>query len=113
VNRIVSEAYGILSLYVLMEPLSKVIIGVITGLGKQGTASLVTLLGYWVFGIPMTIAYVKWHGNRSLFGIWLGANASQIFILMFQYMIVHGADYEEITREVEMRRAREDSHSSK
>jgi hypothetical protein len=31
---------------------------------------------------------------------------------MFQYMIVHGADYEEIAREVEMRRAREDSHSS-
>ena len=108
-----SNAYGILSLYVLMEPLSKVIIGVITGLGKQGMASLVTLLGYWAFGIPLTIAYVKYHDSQSLFGIWLGANASQIFILMFQYMIVHGADYEQITREVEMWRAREDSISSR
>ena len=66
-----------------MEPLSKVVTGIITGLGKQGLASVVTLIGYWFIGIPITIGYVKWEDTESLKGIWLGATASIIFILVF------------------------------
>ena len=83
VNQIVSDSFPILTFYVFIEPLSKVITGVITGLGKQGTASVVTLIGYWLVGIPLTIFYIWVHyGEESIFGIWLGASISLVFILL-------------------------------
>ena len=94
VNRIVSDSFTILTFYVFIEPLSKVITGVITGLGKQGNASVVTLIGYWVIGIPLTILYIcLHHREESIFGIWLGASVSLVFILMLQHWIVHGTNY--------------------
>ncbi len=109
VNQIVSDSFPILTFYVFIEPLSKVITGVITGLGKQATASVVTLIGYWVVGIPLTIFYIWLHyGEESIFGIWLGASVSLVFILLFQYWIVHGTNYQQIVLEADLRRRKDE-----
>ncbi|TNV80766.1 hypothetical protein FGO68_gene5312 [Halteria grandinella] len=104
---IVEKAYGILVFYVFAEPLSKVITGIITGLGKQGQASIFTLIGYWVVGIPISITFILYHGDSALFGIWLGASVSIVFIFIFQYFIIQGTDYNEIVKEAELRRLRD------
>ena len=112
VNQIVSDSFPILTFYVFIEPLSKVITGVITGLGKQATASVVTLIGYWVVGIPLTIFYIWLHyGEESIFGIWLGASVSLVFILLFQYWIVHGTNYQQIVLEANLRRRKDEGES--
>jgi Na+-driven multidrug efflux pump len=47
-----------LTIFILIEPISKIITGIITGLGRQGIASIFTLVAYWVLGIPLTLIYV-------------------------------------------------------
>lgn len=95
-----------LTCYVVIEPISKIMTGIVTGLGKQGLASIFTLLGYWGFGIPLTLLYIYFH-DGGIFGIWLGATASIIFIFIFQYLIVYGTDYERIVYQAELRRLKE------
>ena len=82
VRAIVEQGYEILTFYVFIEPLSKIMNGIVTGLGKQGLASIFTLIGYWCVGIPMTLTYIYFHGG-GIFGIWLGASVSIIFIFIF------------------------------
>ncbi len=57
-NQNVIEAYTMLNVYIFIEPISKIMTGLITGIGRQGIASIFTLLGYWALGIPLTIIYV-------------------------------------------------------
>ena len=93
VKTYVDRSFDMLTCYVVIEPISKIMTGIVNGLGKQGLASVFTLIGYWVVGIPLTLVYVYLH-DGGLFGIWLGATVSLIFIFICQYFIVHSTDYE-------------------
>lgn len=81
------RAYSVLSLYVLIEPISKIATGILTGMGKRGIASVFTLLGYWAVGIPLTVANVL-DFEAGIFSIWLGATLSINFILLFAFLII-------------------------
>ena len=81
-----------LTVYLMVEPLSKLITCIITGLGRQGLASIFTLIAYWVVGIPLTLFYV-FELSGGIFAIWLGATLSITFILISSYLIMINTDF--------------------
>lgn len=94
----VIQAYNMLTIYLLLEPLSKILTGIITGLGRQGIASVFSLLSYWALGIPLTVIYV-FDLNGGLRGIWLGATLSITLILIAMLGLLQTSDFESIAEQ--------------
>jgi len=72
--------------------------GIITGLGKQGVASIFTIIAYWVIGIPFTLFYV-FEFQGKFYGIWLGATVSILFIFICSYLIMLRTDFQKLFKE--------------
>ena len=106
VNQRVREAYLVVTLYILIEPLSKIMTGIITGLGKQGIASVFTLIAYWVIGIPFSLLYV-FEFEGKFYAIWLGATISIVFIFICSYVIMLRTDFTHLCEEAYKRRIHE------
>ncbi len=96
----------VLTLYILIEPLSKIMTGIITGLGKQGIASIFTLIAYWVIGIPFTLFYV-FEFQGKFYAIWLGATLSILFIFICSYVIMMRTDFKDLCEKAYKRRINE------
>jgi MATE family multidrug resistance protein len=80
--------------------------GIIRGLGRQGRASLVTITGYWILGIPVSLLgvfYFKW----GITGLWLGPTIAIIFNFIFYYVLVVKTDWDQIADDAEKRRLKE------
>jgi MATE family multidrug resistance protein len=88
VNDVILKSFVILSVYVFFDCVQGVCQGVIRGLGKQGTASWVTVTGYWILGIPISLVAVfkfEW----GIIGLWLGPTTAIIFnYLLYSLLIV-------------------------
>jgi len=95
-----------LTIFILIEPISKIMTGIITGLGRQGIASIFTLVAYWAVGIPLTLIYV-FELNGGIFAIWLGATLSIVFILFASYIIMIKTDFQEQAELSQARRVKE------
>jgi Na+-driven multidrug efflux pump len=80
--------------------------GFITGIGRQGIASVFTLLGYWAIGIPLTL-FLVFYSEMGIFGIWCGATLSITFILISCYVILVKSDFSVLAMKAQERRLRE------
>ena len=80
--------------------------GIIRGLGKQGVASIGTVIGYWVIGIPISLLAV-FVFDWSIVGLWLGPTLAIAFNFFFYYGTVIRADWQAIADGVQERRLRE------
>jgi MATE family multidrug resistance protein len=61
--------------------------GIIRGLGKQGKASIGTVLGYWVIGIPISLLCVfifEW----GMAGLWTGPVLAILFNFGFYFSLI-------------------------
>ncbi|TNV79669.1 hypothetical protein FGO68_gene6084 [Halteria grandinella] len=112
VNADVAQSYHMLTAYLLVEPMSKIMTGIVTGLGKQGVASIFTLIGYWVIGIPLTLISV-FNYQGGLYGIWLGASVSILFIFSACYVMMKRSNYELLAKQARERRQREIHQNNK
>ncbi len=79
--------------------------GIIRGLGKQAIGSTVTITGYWILGIPISLLAV-FHYNWGIVGLWVGPSVAILFNSVFYYVIIIKADWEAIAAEAEVRRQR-------
>ena len=50
----IAYAIPILNIFIFFDCLQGVGTGIIRGLGRQGLASLITVTGYWVIGMPIS-----------------------------------------------------------
>lgn len=67
--------------------------GIIRGLGKQGMASIGTVTGYWVIGIPIALLAVfklEW----GIAGLWLGPTTAIVFNFFFYFALVMRTDWQ-------------------
>jgi Na+-driven multidrug efflux pump len=81
--------------YVLVDCVQCVGQGIIRGLGKQGKASIGTVVGYWVIGIPLSLIGVfglKW----GMAGLWLGPVFAISFNFCFYFSLIIRTDWQQI-----------------
>ncbi|CDW84612.1 na+-driven multidrug efflux pump [Stylonychia lemnae] len=106
VNELILRAFNIISIFVFFDCVQGVGQGVIRGLGKQGEASYVTIFGYWVLGIPISIDAVFYHSG-GIVGLWIGPSVAIIFNFIFYYVLILRTDWQKVCDEVQERRARD------
>ena len=99
-NSIIESAFPIISFFVFFDCVQGVGQGIIRGLGKQGIASTVTIIGYWVLGIPISLVAVFYY-NYGIIGLWTGPSVALIFNFIFYYVIIIRTDWTLIAHEAE------------
>ena len=88
----VQSVYPILACYVFLDCLQSVEQGLITGLGKQGSASKVTTLTYLCVGIPVSVIYT-FYFEGGMFGLWLGPTMALTINYTFYQALVGKLDF--------------------
>lgn len=71
VNQLANQLYPILLALVFFDCVQGIAVGIIKGLGKQGLGSIVTLVGFWAIGLPISL-YSVFYLNIGLAGVWYG-----------------------------------------
>ena len=98
VNELIAKAYNVISIFVFFDCTQGVGQGIIRGLGKQGIASSVTIIGYWVIGIPMSLLAVFYY-DAGIVGLWTGPTAAIVFNFIFYYVIIVRVNWHKICEE--------------
>ena len=92
VHKMIASAMVILSVFVFFDCMQSIGVGMIRGLGKQGIASVATVVGYWVIGIPLSLVCVFYY-NLGIVGLWYGPTTAIIFNFLIYYIIVIKTDW--------------------
>lgn len=89
---IITSIYPLVMIYVIFDCVQCVGQGIIRGLGKQGKASIGTVVGYWVIGIPLSLIGVFWL-KWGMAGLWLGPVFAIAFNFLFYFSLVLRTDW--------------------
>ena len=77
-----------MSLYLMIDTIHGVQTGNVRGLGKQGPASVIILICYYAFGVPLAI-YLGFYRDWRLLGFWSGMlTAITISQLLIAYLVI-------------------------
>lgn len=106
VSNVIMTAYPIMLLYVFFDCVQCVGQGMIRGLGKQGPASIGTVIGYWLIGIPTSLLCV-FSFDMGIIGLWLGPTLAIFFNFCFYYSMVVFSDWQLVANEAKERREKE------
>ncbi|CDW78129.1 multidrug and toxin extrusion protein 2 [Stylonychia lemnae] len=106
VRNLVTEAFLMIWLYILFDCLQCIGAGIISGLGRQGKGSILTVFGFWALGIPLALVQTFYY-NMGIIALWLGPLVAITFNSFAYYAFILKIDLKEIVREAEERRLRE------
>jgi len=88
----VKEVLGIVGLYLIADSIHGVQSGNVRGLGKQFIASIVTLVCYYAFGMPLAI-WLGFTNDMDLLGFWLGFLVAMIILDTIILVVVIKAEW--------------------
>jgi len=97
-----SSAWPFLLLYIALFATNQVQIGVVRGAGLQGPASILTLIGYWVFSLPIA-GVLAFKAEMEISGLWLGMNIGILFICIAIGILIFRLDWDRLIEEVRER----------
>lgn len=103
---IIGKAYPVILIYVFFDCVQCCGQGIIRGLGKQGAASIGTVIGYWVLGVPIACVAV-FVLNWGIVGLWIGPTVAIAFNFSFYYLMVLRTDWQKVADDAAARRAKE------
>jgi MATE family multidrug resistance protein len=92
-----AEFIPMLCIMCIFDNISVSLNGVIKGLGKQASATVASLLGYYCLNIPLglTLAFVFGFG---LYGLWIAIITGAIFMVCVYIWIIKSSDFEGISK---------------
>ncbi|CDW89421.1 na+-driven multidrug efflux pump [Stylonychia lemnae] len=106
INELVYQVFPILQVYVLIDSLQGMGIGLITGIGRQAKASIFTMTGFWGIGVPTAII-LSFSFKLNLIGLWIGALVSISFCCISYYILIINTDWKQRIKEAIQRRRSE------
>lgn len=74
----------IAAMFQLSDGIQCVSLGILRGLADTKIPTLITIMAYWVIGIPSGYA-LAFHFNQSLYGIWYGLSLGLTFSALFLF----------------------------
>lgn len=94
--------------YVFFDAIHGVQAGVIRGLGKQKHGSWFTLVCYYLFGMPLALAFA-FKLELGVSGLWLGFTIASVILDIGFALIIKWTDWERVAEETSQRLERNDS----
>ena len=89
------QAWNIFLCFVFVDTMQGVGSSAIRAAGKQKVGALVTSIGYWAIGIPLTCGLVFSEGiAMGIRGIWVGPTASCLVITVAYQIIFSQIDWQ-------------------
>jgi MATE family multidrug resistance protein len=88
----VNKVYPLLSFYVLFDAMGGMGNGLIVGIGRQARASIFTIIGYWMIGVPVS-ATLGFAFDMSLMGLWIGSLVAVIFCTSCYFTLLIKTDW--------------------
>ncbi|CDW76352.1 na+-driven multidrug efflux pump [Stylonychia lemnae] len=101
-----NRAFEILSFYVFLDCIQQTAVGIIGGIGKQSQSSSITLIGFWLVGIPVALILV-FYLDSGLFGLWLAMSLALIYVSIFYFVLIKRADFKEIALKAYIRKIKD------
>lgn len=96
VIKLVGTLVPVIVVYIISDGFQTALTGVIKGMGRQGIASPIVLVSYYIIGIPLS-AYLAWGRGWDVFGLCIGTLAGTIMHMLCFITFVYGYtdwDYE-------------------
>lgn len=90
--QLVNRVYPVLSFYVFFDAMGGMGNGLIVGIGRQAKASIFTIIGYWVIGVPIS-AVLGFSYEMDVLGLWLGSLFAVIFCTFTYYTLLIVTDW--------------------
>mmetsp|Transcript_38176 Transcript_38176/g.36532 ORF Transcript_38176/g.36532 Transcript_38176/m.36532 type:complete len:143 (+) Transcript_38176:353-781(+) len=106
VNELIISVYFLIAIFVFFDCLQSVASGIIRGLGNQGKASIITCVGYWCLGIPISL-YSVYKLDKGMVGLWMGPSTAIIFNFTFYCVLIMLANWTQIMEDAKLAMERE------
>lgn len=72
------------------------------GLGKQGMASVISIIGYWILGIPLSLIAV-FSLDLGIAGLWIGPTVAIVFNFTFITLFIMKTNWGRVAKEARKR----------
>ena len=95
-----------LSIFTYFDCMQIVCSATISGLGMVKRIRYTTIIGYWIFGIPIA-GYLAFNMNMKLEGLWYGPTIACAFAYAFFEYIVRSSDWDEQAKTIKDRMNKE------
>ena len=92
INQLVERVFFILEVYVLFDAMNGMGIGLIMGIGAQAKASIYTICGFWLLGVP-TSTILSFVFDLDLIGLWSGSLVAVTFCMISYYTLLIRTDW--------------------
>lgn len=89
------EAWWVVSIFVFFDCMQGVTNGIVTGLSIVHKVKFITMISYWVYGIPLSYYCIKYL-DMGIEGLWFGPTLAVFINYVFYEMHVRKSNWEEI-----------------
>ena len=86
------NAWGVITIFVFFDCIQGVANGAIIGLGTIARVKWVTVLDYWVIGIPISL-YFMFNQDLGIKGLWIGPTVAVVLNFIFYSWEIFQADW--------------------
>ena len=91
-----AKAWPVLIIFIFFDCMQGVANGLISGLRLVSKVKHVTMIDYWLVGIPLS-CFLMFYMNYRLAGLWWGPTAACILNYCFYTYYIKTADWQEIS----------------
>ncbi|CCD24114.1 uncharacterized protein NDAI_0C04540 [Naumovozyma dairenensis CBS 421] len=110
VKKLISGLLPLVGLVQNFDSLNAVAGSCLRGQGMQSLGSVVNLLSYYLFGIPLALI-LSWYFNMKLFGLWIGIGCAMLLIGLIESYYVLFPNWDAIMNYAELLKESEDDDS--
>lgn len=104
---LISDLLRLVGVVQIFDALNAVAGSCLRGQGMQSLGSIVNLLGYYLFGIPLALL-LGWFFNWKLYGLWVGIGSAMLAIGLIEAYYVLNPNWESILNYAEILKETED-----
>ena len=108
IKEVMRNAWNVVCVFVFFDCMQGVANGAISGLGIVKQVRWVTIVDYWVLGIPLSM-YCMFKANMGIQGLWYGPTLAVLMNYLFYQKVILGADMQKISDETAERMKKENA----
>lgn len=82
IKAVMINAWGVITIFVFFDCIQGVANGAIMGLGTVARVKWVTVVDYWVIGIPISL-YFMFNSEFGIKGLWIGPTVAVVLNFIF------------------------------
>jgi MATE family multidrug resistance protein len=99
IKHVMRDAWLVICVFVFFDCMQGVANGGISGLGLIGKVKIVTIISYWVLGIPISI-YCMFSLHLGIAGLWVGPTVAVTLNYLVYHKVIISADWQLLSDQI-------------